>query len=122
MALLAVAVAAVVVGCGSVSWPARLGDVCERYASAASGIVPANLPPPLPSNFAARLKSSAMHDCVRFAVSLGYARNRSDPSDAILTRSQGTRLIGMLTAHTVVRVPGIPVPDKYQVGIPLGGG
>lgn len=115
-------VTAVVVGCGSVSWPARVGDICGRYASAAASIVPANLPPPVPSNFAARLKAEAKQECEQRAVSLGYVSNRSDPSHAVVTRSQGTRLIGLMTAHTIVRVPGIPVPDKYQVGVPLGGG
>jgi hypothetical protein len=113
--------AAVLVGCGSASWPTRLGDVCGRYASAAAAIVPAAPPPPVPSNFAVGLKATALRDCEQLAVKFGYARNRSDPKDGTVTRSQSIRLIGTLTAHTVVRVPGIPVPDKYQVGIPLGG-
>jgi hypothetical protein len=55
------------------------------------------------------------------AVRLGFARNLSDQNNGTVTHGQSIRLIGTLTAHTIVRVPGMPVPDKYQVGIPLGG-
>jgi hypothetical protein len=56
------------------------------------------------------------------AVRFGYARNADDLSVTAVTRSQSIRLIGTLTAHTAITVPGIPIPKHYQVGIPLGAG
>jgi hypothetical protein len=63
----------------------------------------------------------AFRDCEQLAVRFGFARNLGDQNNGTVTRSESIRLIGTLTAHTIVRVPGMPVPDKYQVGIPLGG-
>lgn len=111
--------AGVLAGCGSAPSAQPLGGLCERYASAAVATLPPSLPSPVPRNFAAGLKASATHDCEQLAVRLGYASAPSDLGRATVTRSQATRLIGTLTAHTPVRVPGVPVPDKYQVGIPL---
>jgi hypothetical protein len=72
-------------------------------------------------DFPARLKATAIRTCEQEAVTLGYARKGSDAADVTITRSEAIRLIGTLTAHTTVRAPGVPVPDTYQVGIPMGG-
>ncbi|MGB9186254.1 MAG: DUF4253 domain-containing protein [Solirubrobacteraceae bacterium] len=83
------------------------------------GILPANLPAPVPQNFAAGLRASAFRDCEQLAVRFGYGR-AGDLNGTGVTGSQSIRLIGTLTAHTPIRVPGVPVPKKYEVGIPLG--
>jgi hypothetical protein len=117
--VMAIGAGVLLAGCGSGSWPQPLAGLCDRYANAAVAILPAGLPPQVPQNFKAGLKATATRDCGQLALRLGYAHAPSALSKVIVTRSEAVRLIGTLTAHTPVRVPGVPVPSKYQVGIPF---
>jgi hypothetical protein len=89
---------AALAGCGSSSSSARtVGDLCDRYASAVKAEVPHSLPPPVPADFRDRLESQAKSGCRKHAGELGYG-------SGTITKTQGSRLIGDLTARTLIHL------------------